>query len=108
MLIIVIFINLLISVFCLYVARRIRKWRRAISRAADVVDRAERRTYAVLHGAPRPISQGQLGISKLTERYQELEIQWQQVERVLRILGLVQRVWGWSVSTKTQRSRSQW
>ncbi|HAX84999.1 MAG TPA: hypothetical protein DCY91_01775 [Cyanobacteria bacterium UBA11370] len=107
MLTVVVVINLLISVFCLYVAWQVWKLRQGLAAAADSVDAAERSTYAVLHDAPKGIYQTQLGVSELKDRYQQLEIQWQRVEQVLRILVWLQRVWRLSFRRTPKRSPSR-
>lgn len=92
MLQIVVGINILISVLCLYVAWRVWTLRRALAIAADVVASFERSTYLTLHGAPQAIYNGQLGVRGLRERYQQLDRQLQQVQQALTILALLQRI----------------
>ncbi|MEQ8755423.1 MAG: hypothetical protein RID09_18170 [Coleofasciculus sp. G1-WW12-02] len=93
MLIVVIIFNLLISLFGFYLAWRIWKLRRVLAAAADIVALAERSTYRVLHGAPQAISRGQIGVHGLKKRYQHLEFQLQRVQRVLMVLGLIQKTY---------------
>jgi hypothetical protein len=104
MLTVVVVLNVLISLICLYVAWRVWNLRRALAAAADVLTIAERNTYAVLHGAPNAISNGQVGVQGLRERYQQLEVQLQKVQQVLTLLGLGQSVWR---SARRSASRSQ-
>lgn len=92
MLQIVVGINILISVLCLYVAWRVWTLRRALAITADVVASFERSTYLTLHGAPQAICNGQLGVRGLKERYQQLDRQLQQVQQVLTVLALLQRI----------------
>jgi hypothetical protein len=92
MLQIVVGINILISLLCLYVAWRVWKLRRALAIAADVVASFERNTYLTLHGAPQAIYNGQLGVSGLRDRYQQLDRQLEQVQQVLTVLALLQRI----------------
>jgi hypothetical protein len=93
MLIVVVILNLLISLFGFYLAWRIWKLRRVLAAAADLVSRAEQSTYRVLHGAPQAISRGQLGVHGLKKRYQHLEFQLQRVQRVLMVLGFIQKTY---------------
>lgn len=92
MLVIVVVFNVLLSLLCLYVAWQIWNIRRALAVTAEVVSLFERNTYNVLHGAPEAISQGQLGVKGLRGSYQNLETQVQQLQRVLVLLGLIQRI----------------
>lgn len=105
MILVVVVFNVLISLLCLYVAWQVWNLRRVLGTAADAINIAERNTYAVLHDAPRAISQGQIGTRALRERYQELEVQLQRVEQVLVILGFVQRVWRSQRLRRPQRYR---
>lgn len=88
--VIVVVLNLLISLLCLYVAWFLWNLRRALSVAADVVTLFDRDTHNALHGAPHAISQGQFGVRATRGSYQELEIQLQRVQQVLALLGLLQ------------------
>jgi len=96
MLTVVVVLNVLISLLCLYVAWQVWNLRRVISSTTDAVLLAERNTYKVLHGAPEAISQGQEGIGGARDSYQQLELQLQKIQQVLTLLSLVQRVWGLS------------
>jgi hypothetical protein len=89
---VIVVLNVLISLLCLYAAWKVWNLRRVLAAAADAVTLAERNTYALLHGAPKNISQGQLGVHGLRERYQQLEQQLRKVQQVLTLLVLVQRI----------------
>jgi hypothetical protein len=93
MLTVVVILNLLISLFGFYLAWRIWKLRRVLAAAADLVASAEQSTYRVLHGAPQAISRGQIGVHGLKKRYQQLEFQLQRVQRVLMVLGFIQKTY---------------
>jgi hypothetical protein len=92
MVMVVVVLNVLISLLCLYVAWSVWNLRQALAVAADVLSNFDRDTHNVLHGAPNGISQGQLGVRSLRGSYRQLEIQLQQVQQVLAFLGLVQRL----------------
>ena len=89
---VVVVINVLISLLCLYIAWFLWNLRRALSVAADVVTLFDRDTHNALYGAPQAISQGQLGIRATRGSYQNLEIQLQRVQQVVAFLGLLQRL----------------
>jgi hypothetical protein len=105
MLTVVVVLNVLISLLCLYVAWQVWNLRRALAATADAVLLAERNTYNLLHGAPEAISQGQVGVSRARESYQQLELQLQKVQQVLMLLSLVQRVWRSTTRSPSKRSR---
>lgn len=105
MLIIVVVFNVLLSLLCLYVAWQIWNIRRALAVTAEVVSLFERNTYNVLHGAPEAISQGQLGVKGLRGSYENLETQVQQLQRVLVLLGLIQRILPTALAASTELRR---
>lgn len=96
MLNVVVVLNVLISLLCLYVAWQVWNLRRVLGATADAVLLAERNTYKVLHDAPENILQGQVGVGSARDSYQQLEVQLQKIQQVLTLLSLVQRVWGLS------------
>jgi len=104
---VVVVLNLLISLLCLYVAWRVWNLRRVLAATADALTLAERNTYNVLHGAPNAIYTGQLGVEGLRERYQQLNLQLQRLQQVLTLLGLVQSIWRTTSRRSTMRSRSK-
>lgn len=87
---VVVVLNVLISLLCLYVAWQVWNLRRTLAAVVNAIAIAERNTYTVLHGAPNAIYKGQLGVHGLRERYQQLELQLQQVQKILTVLGLLQ------------------
>lgn len=105
---VVVGLNVLISLLCLYVAWRLWKLRRALAAATRAITSAERSTYKVLHGAPRAIYRGQSGVQGLSERYSQLELQLQRVRQVLALLGLLQRIGSSTFQRRDRLSRSQW
>lgn len=124
MLTVVVILNFLISLLCLYVSWRVWKLQRVLRQTADILAAAERNIYAVLHVAPKAISQGQLGVQGLKESYRQLQLQLQTVRKVVTILNLVQTLYRTtkvnravarqrdaksysSVDLKTKRSRSK-
>ncbi len=104
---VVVALNVLISLLCLYVAWQVWNLRRALGAAADVLTDVERSTYQVLHGAPDAINLGQLGTRGLRASYQQLDLQLQKVQQVLALLGLVQRIWRSASRSGAWRSRSR-
>ncbi len=97
MLTLVLILNALISLACLFVAWKLWNLRRVLGRVADVLLACERSTYRVLHGAPGAIAKAERGTNAARRGYQQLEAkldaQLQQVERVIRLLRVGQWLW---------------
>ncbi len=89
----VVVINLLLALFCFYLAWKVWQFRRAIAKAANTLLIAERNTHHGLHGAPDAILKGQIGTSQLRQRYQQLEPHYQKARQALALLSLGQTVW---------------
>jgi len=105
MLTVVVVLNVLISLLCLYVAWQVWNLRRVLAAATTALILAERNTHNILGGAPAAISQGQIGVSGARESYQQLELQLQKLQQVLTLLSLVQRVWGSTRRSPSKRLR---
>lgn len=91
--------NTLIAFANFYFAWRIWQLRPVLKRAANTLDRVERRVHYVLFPAPAALVKGKTATSNLRERYQQLEQQWQQllqlmalINRTLTVLQRVRRV----------------
>lgn len=103
---IVITLNLLISLLCLFVAFRVWRLRQTLSRVADALISAEKETHAILHPAPHNIIKGQQGTSVLRRQYRNLANQLRQVQQILAIVTLVLRV-GHRGSRRASRTKSR-
>jgi hypothetical protein len=90
---VVVILNLLIALLCLFAAWQIWRLRRILAKVADTLTVAERKTHVVLYGAPDAITRGQMGIYQLRRTYQQLQPQLQRLQQVLGLLSLGQRVW---------------
>lgn len=93
MVLVVVIFNLLIALVCLYAAWQMWRLRRFLAQVADTLTAAERRTHAVLHGAPNAIVTGQMGIYQLRRSYQQLQPQIQQLQQITGLLSLGRRFW---------------
>jgi hypothetical protein len=99
---IVLILNGLIALLCLYVAWQLCRLRSVLANAADALTIAERTTHRVLYNAPEAIGSGQLGSFQLRQRYRLLSLQLQQVQQVLSLLGLGQVVWRYYIGHQSR------
>ncbi len=89
----VVIINLLISAVCFYIAAKAWKIRRTIARFEIGITAIERCSSNVLSTSPDFFANRQQGARQLRRRYQQLELQLQQVQQLLGLLGLGRMLW---------------
>jgi hypothetical protein len=93
MVMVVIALNFLIALCCLFAAWRIWRLRRFLAKVTATLMAAERSSHALLYGAPEAIASGQMGIYQLRRSYQQLQPQLQRLQQILGLVSLGQRVW---------------
>jgi hypothetical protein len=93
MLIAVVIINLVISGVCFYIAAKVWKIRRTIARFEIGITAIERCSSNVLSMSPDFLGKRQQGVRQLRRHYQQLELQLQQVQQLLGLLGLGRMLW---------------
>jgi hypothetical protein len=93
MLIGIIMINLLISLVCFYIAAKVWKVRRRIERCETRIIAMNRCTSNVLIKSPDFIAKRQQAARQLRRNYLQLELQLQQVQQLLGLLGLGRMLW---------------
>jgi hypothetical protein len=106
MMTIVLILNGLIALLCLYAAWQLCRLRSVLANVADALMIAERNTHRVLYNAPEMIEVGHLGTFQLRQRYRLLILQLQQLQQVLSLLGLGQLVWRHYRTHRSKRSQS--
>jgi len=89
----VVVINLMISLVCFYITARVWKIRRTIARLEIRIAAIERCSSNVLSMSPDFLGKRQQGTHQLRRRYQQLELQLQQVQQLLGLLGLGRMLW---------------
>ncbi|MEG3974545.1 hypothetical protein QT970_07960 [Microcoleus sp. herbarium8] len=89
----VVIINLMISLTCFYIAAKVWKIRRTIARFEIRIAAMERSSSNVLSKSPDFFGKRQQGARQLRRRYQQLELQLQQVQQLLGLLGLGRTLW---------------
>ena len=92
MLILVIISNLLITMLNLYVIWQIWRLRQLLVKVTNYLNVIEQNVKVTLKPAPQAIIQGKTGARSLKISYQKLELQIQQVRKILQLLSLVARV----------------
>ncbi|NJR76582.1 MAG: hypothetical protein HC773_29550 [Scytonema sp. CRU_2_7] len=90
---IVVVINILISLILLYVAWRVQRFKRRLTRISHLLVAAERSSHAVLLGAPEAIYMGQRNIHNLRQENQPPRLQIQRLRQIFSLLALGQQVW---------------
>ncbi len=89
----VVIINLMISAIGFYIAGRVWKIRRTIALFEVRIAAIERCSSNVLSKSPDFWAKRQQGTHQLRRNYQQLELQLQQVQQLLGLLGLGRRLW---------------
>ncbi|UBF24598.1 hypothetical protein K9N68_23375 [Kovacikia minuta CCNUW1] len=92
MLTVVLVLNGLIGLACLWVAWWLWRLKNQLSRAADNLIAAEKAVYRVLYRAPEHITRGQTGTHRLRRNLAQLEPQLQQIQQLMTLLNVAQAI----------------
>jgi len=90
MVVFVVLHNFLLGIAFFIIARRIWQFRRRVAVISDRILAAERSIHRVLEPAPRTLHKAQVTTSYLRDRYQQLGIQYERVQKIISILSLMQ------------------
>jgi len=90
---VVVVINLAIALILLCVAWLVWQIRKQLAKIANALTAYERSAYAALHNAPNKIYKGKLGIDKLRQGNEPLQLQLQRVRQVLSLFFVGWRAW---------------
>jgi hypothetical protein len=82
--------NFLFGIACLWIARRIWKFRLKLAKISDQILGIERAVHRVLYPAPGYITKAQMSTSKARDRYAKLGVQYEKIQQILSILSLAQ------------------
>ncbi|WP_081431315.1 hypothetical protein [Moorena bouillonii] len=106
--IVVIVINIVLSLLCLYAACQVWRLGQWLSSIANRLERVEPRIYKKLYSAPKAIVLGQVGIHGLREEYQQLQVQLHTLKQIFLLLGMLQKIGGfrWRFSNKPTSKNS--
>ena len=89
----VITVNLLVSIFNIYLAFRIWQIRKIIRLITAIITNYEIYLGYVLTHAPNIIKQKQENIYQFRQRYQLLQLQIQQIRRIIIVISWLNRLW---------------
>lgn len=89
----VLIINLLISLLCFYIAAKVWRVRRLLERFETRIIAMNRCTNNILTQSPDFLGKRQQAVRKLRRNYLQLELQLEQVQQLLGLLGLGRRLW---------------
>jgi len=90
---VILILNVLTGLVCLFVAWKIWQLKTQLATIANTLLAVERSVYNVLHGAPGYIQKGQSGTHSLRIKYQGLGYKLQQLQKILALLSLGQALW---------------
>jgi tRNA U38,U39,U40 pseudouridine synthase TruA len=94
----VVIINVLISLLCFYIAAKVWKVRRVLEGFESRIAAMNRCTSYVLSKSPDFIATRQQAARQLRRNYLQLELQLQQVQQLLGLLGWGRMLWRRRVS----------
>jgi hypothetical protein len=89
----VIIINLLISLVCFYIAVKVWQVRRILEGFETRISAINRCSSNILTQSPEFLVKRQQAARQLRRNYLQLELQLQQVQQLLGLLGLGKRLW---------------
>lgn len=87
--------NFLLGLVCLGVAWGLWRIKQRIVRLTRLMQTTEQYLHKKLEPAPAAIHKGQMGTSRLRQKYQHLGMKVQQMQQILSFLGLIQLLWRW-------------
>ncbi|NEP77574.1 MAG: hypothetical protein F6K17_27185 [Okeania sp. SIO3C4] len=93
MLWLVIELNIVISIFCFYLAWRIWKVRQTLLQVQQTLNLINICTSKVLEQTPEIFQLHQQKINQLRQLYKQLDLQVQQVKQIMAMLWLLRTIW---------------
>lgn len=90
-------LNLVIALFCFYVAWRLWRLSKTLGAVADALVNWDRNANYILDPAvvPPAILLGQMGTASLRQRYSRLQLQVQRLEQLMAVVGLLPMASRW-------------
>jgi hypothetical protein len=90
-------LNLVVALFCFYVAWRVWQLSKSLGAVADALTNWERNTHNTLNPVviPPAILRGQAGTVYLRQRYSLLQLQLQRLQQLMAMVGLLPQASRW-------------
>ncbi len=101
---VVVVINTLISLILFYVATKVWRLKKRITRLANILSVAERKT-ARLAGVPAAMIKGQQTLYQLRQKKQPIEMQLARVRQIVKLVVVGQQIWRRSLGWSKMRTR---
>jgi len=93
MLTVVLIINGVIGLACLFIAWRLWTLKNQLAQTADTLTSVERKVHRVLYRAPEYIQRGKSSTHQLRQSLQHLEPQLQRMQQLMSLLSIGQLLW---------------
>jgi len=93
MLLLVIEVNIIISIFCFYLAWKIWKFRQILLKLERNLSLIENCTYSLIAKTPEFLQLRLQRLNQLRQLYQQLDGQVQQVQQVISMFWLLRTIW---------------
>lgn len=99
--------NFLLGLLCLWLAQKLWRWRRSLSRLSLRIADTEHILHQLLQPAPATIQHLQNTTHQWQQQYTQLGVQAAQLQQLLRLFSLLQVLWPYR-HWLTQFGRSSW
>ena len=93
MVILVVISNLIIALINFWLAWQIWKLRKSLIRWRKTLIKCERNSHRLFYPAPEIITQGEDKVHRLRANLRKLQLQVEQLQKLVRILALGYRIW---------------
>ncbi|WOD40351.1 hypothetical protein [Nodosilinea sp. E11] len=99
-------LNLVIALFCFYLAWRLWRLTQTLAAVADALGQWEQKTHKILNPAATPslILRGQTGTARLRHSYDRLQVQVQRLNQVMAVIQVLPLVGRWVGLSRRQLS----
>ncbi len=86
-------LNIIISIFCLYLAWRISRFRQILQQVEQTLNLINNCTNNVLSQTPEFLQNRQQRVNKLRQQYQQLDRQIKPLQQIVAMFWLLRTIW---------------